>query len=203
MTVLAQLATALGRRDQTPNQDLARRIAGSGDETAVQELVENLALEGSKLRGDCIKVLYEIGETRPDLIARHCDVFCSLLDSADNRLVWGAMTALDAIVSREPARIYRHLGKILDAADRGSVIAKDHAMGILVGLASFSATRPAAFPYSSSGCTAARTISFRCTRRRSSRSFAIRIGRASAMSSSRELTASRRNRRRRVSGRSW
>jgi hypothetical protein len=45
------------------------------------------------------------------------------------------MTALDCIASINPARIHKHLGKIMMASDKGSVITKDHAIGILIKLA--------------------------------------------------------------------
>jgi hypothetical protein len=45
------------------------------------------------------------------------------------------MTALDYIASINPARIHKHLGKIMMASDKGSVITKDHAIGILIKLA--------------------------------------------------------------------
>jgi hypothetical protein len=51
--------------------------------------------------------------------------------------VWGAMIALDTMASKEPKGIYGMLPKILKVADTsGSVIARDHAVGILVKLAS-------------------------------------------------------------------
>lgn len=80
--------------------------------------------------------MYEIGAERPDLIADYEKEFLNLLESRNNRLVWGAMTALDYIASINPARIHKHLGKIMMASDKGSVITKDHAVGILTKLAS-------------------------------------------------------------------
>ena len=47
------------------------------------------------------------------------------------------MTALDGIVTKEPRGVYSLLAKILAVADKGSVITKDHAVGILIKLASF------------------------------------------------------------------
>lgn len=137
MTVLNKLATALRRRDEVPNQLLAAQIALANDKEAVRELAENLSNRDQRIRSDCIKVLYEIGERNPDLIASHHRAFGELLSTKDNRLVWGAMTALDAITLHEPRSIFRLLPKILATADRGSVITRDHAVGILIKLASF------------------------------------------------------------------
>ncbi|HEV7475819.1 MAG TPA: hypothetical protein VGN90_17315 [Pyrinomonadaceae bacterium] len=135
MTVLNQLASALNRRDEVPNQELAQEILRTRDKRAVKELVENLTNKNKKIPADCIKVLYEIGEREPSLIAPYYREFGKLLDSKNKRLVWGAMTALDCISALEPKGVHGLLAKILDVADNsGSVIARDHAVGILVKL---------------------------------------------------------------------
>jgi hypothetical protein len=135
MSVLDKLATALGRRDEVPNQELARRIVRERNAAAVQELVDNLANKNKGIQNDCIKALYEIGEANPDLIAKYYKEFGKLLESKNNRLVWGAMIALDTIALKEPKRVHGMLSKILNAADTsGSVIARDHAVGILAKL---------------------------------------------------------------------
>jgi hypothetical protein len=135
MSILDKLASSLNRRDEVPNQLLAEEIVRSKDRSAVKELVENLQNRNRKIQSDCIKVLYEIGERSPDLIADYADEFAALLESANGRLVWGAMTALDAIASADPERISALLPKVLAGAESGSVIARDHAVGILVTLA--------------------------------------------------------------------
>ena len=130
-----ELATALNRRDEVPNQELARRIVRDRNAAAVKELVQNLNHKNKGIQSDCVKVLYEIGESNPDLIAKYYKEFSKLLESKNNRLVWGAMTALDTIALKEPKSIFGMLSKILEVADgSGSVIARDHAVGILVKL---------------------------------------------------------------------
>ncbi len=135
MTVLNQLATALNRRDEVPNQELAQRIVKAGDSIAVNELVENLSNKDKNIQSDCVKVLDEIGARRPELIAEYSREFERLLESRNNRLVWGAMTALDYIAAVEPEAVRGMLPKILAAADQGSVITRDHAVGVLAKLA--------------------------------------------------------------------
>lgn len=134
MTALDKLATALNRRDEVPNQELAKDIVRTNDRRAVKELVENLAHKDKNIQSDCIKVLYEIGEREPALIAPYYREFGKLLASKNNRLVWGAMTALDSITAQEPKGVYGLLARALEAADSGSVITRDHAVGILVKL---------------------------------------------------------------------
>src|SRR5262249_52739729 len=131
MSILDKLATALDRRDEVPNQDLADQIVRMRDKKAVQELVDNLANKNKNIQSDCIKVLYEIGEREPGLIAGPCNAFAGLLESSNNRLVWGAMTALDAIAAVEPTAVAQFVGTIVAHADAGSVITRDHAVGIL------------------------------------------------------------------------
>jgi hypothetical protein len=132
MKVRAKLATSSHRTGQTLNQELAKRIAEKGDREAVSKLVGNLT--NSSVQSDCIKVLYEIGELRPSLIADFRANFIELLGSENNRMVWGAMTALDTITLEDPDATYSALTRIIAAADSGSVITKDHAVSILIKL---------------------------------------------------------------------
>ncbi|MCB0543148.1 MAG: hypothetical protein R2791_05680 [Saprospiraceae bacterium] len=134
MSVLEKLASALGRRDEAPNVALATALAASGDTAAIEELVEGLSARDKNIQSDCIKVLYEIGERKAGLIAPFKEIFAGLLGSKNNRLAWGAMTALDAIAGVDPQGIHPYLPAIVDAADTGSVITRDHAVGILIKL---------------------------------------------------------------------
>lgn len=136
MSVISKLASSLGRKDEVPNQELAQQIIKSDNKKAIKELVENLSNKDTKIQNDCIKVLYEIGEHEALLIAAYDEEFLSLLENKNNRLVWGAMTALDCIASINPGIIYKNLDKILVAADKGSVITKDHGVSVLIKLAS-------------------------------------------------------------------
>ncbi|MGO4182467.1 hypothetical protein AB4Z17_14885, partial [Paenibacillus sp. TAF43_2] len=95
MTIIDKLAASLNRKDEGPNQELAKYIADRDDKGAVIELVDNLHNNDKNIQSDCIKVLYEIGDLRPSLIAEYSKEFVTLLDDGNNRLVWGAMTALD------------------------------------------------------------------------------------------------------------
>jgi predicted HNH restriction endonuclease len=71
MSIIKMLATSLGRRDEVPNIDLAIKIAESGNEGAVKELIGNLSNKNKKIQADCIKTLYEIGERKPELISKY------------------------------------------------------------------------------------------------------------------------------------
>jgi hypothetical protein len=134
MTVIQQLASSQGIRSSDPNKELAKELAGTGDSKAIKELVDNLKNKDKNIQSDCIKVLYELGEIRPQLISGYAKEFIALLDNKNNRLQWGAMTALDMITQGNPKLIYNALGKIIDIADKGSVITTDHCVGILLKL---------------------------------------------------------------------
>lgn len=145
MSVIDQLASSLGRRDEVPNQELAKRIAALKDQQAVQELIDNLTNKNKDIQSDCIKVLYEIGEISPSLIAPFYREFLALLDHKNNRLQWGAMTALSSITLENPQVIYDSLSRIVAAADKGSVITRDYAVNILLRLYSVSRYADEAF----------------------------------------------------------
>ncbi|MFI5422224.1 MAG: hypothetical protein ACHQ1H_14765, partial [Nitrososphaerales archaeon] len=134
MSVVDRLATSLKRRDERPNVELAERIVAGNDREAVTELVKNLTNDNSSIQSDCIKVLYEIGEKRPDLIASYTKEFITLLGNKNNRLSWGAMTALDSIVPQNPEEIYGALPQLVKITEKGSVITRDHFVNILIKL---------------------------------------------------------------------
>lgn len=135
MNTIQKLATSLGRRDEIPNQELAMEIFLSRDKKAIIEIIDHLANKDKNIQSDCIKVLYELGRLESKLIQQFASVFLDLLQSKNNRMIWGAMMALNAIASENQETIYRQLSKILAASDHGSVITKDHAIGILIKLA--------------------------------------------------------------------
>lgn len=147
MNAIEILATSLKKRDDKPNQDLADEIIRSGRNDWVKELVENLNNKDKNIQSDCIKVLYEIGERgSAEMIAPYCREIGSILTSKNNRLVWGAMTALDMIASVNPDEVYNLLPLIMSAIDNGSVITIDHGVGILAKLSGMKKYAETAFP---------------------------------------------------------
>ncbi|MEP3279290.1 MAG: hypothetical protein ABJN26_12620 [Stappiaceae bacterium] len=134
--IAAQLASSLGHTDESANIELAEALCQSDDQTAVAFVVDILETGTKTLRKDAIKVLYEVGARRPELIVPHTDVFFDGIDSRDNRIVWGALKALAKICTVSPDSVADRLNLVLKAADNGSVIAKDQAVEILVSLKS-------------------------------------------------------------------
>ena len=135
MSVLSKLAGSLGRRDEQPNVDLAEALVKKRDAASIKELVNALTGGAMAVQNDAIKVLYEIGARKPDLVASHAGAFLALLKSGNNRNVWGALQALESIADLRAKELAAHLAEILHAADKGSVIAKDKPIAILAKLA--------------------------------------------------------------------
>jgi hypothetical protein len=148
MSILTQLASALGRRDDVPNQELARRLAEARDTDSIAELAANLQNRDPVIQSDCIKVLYEIGYLAPDLLAPFAADYLKLLRSKNNRLVWGGMIALSTVATLCADELYPRTADIQKAVDRGSVITID--AGVLT-LSRIAAVMPdynqAIFPY--------------------------------------------------------
>ncbi len=78
MTVLDKLASSLNRNDEMPNQELAKQIVQEKDKNAIKELIFNLNNPDKNIQSDCIKVLYEIGERNPSLIAEYAYDFIAI-----------------------------------------------------------------------------------------------------------------------------
>ncbi len=69
MPALQRIAHFQGRRDEAPNQELARELASARDRDGICEIAENLRNKNKDIQADCIKVLYEVGYIDPGLIA--------------------------------------------------------------------------------------------------------------------------------------
>lgn len=136
MSVLERIAYFQDRRDEVPNQELARQLVDAGDKEGIREIAENLWHKNINVQSDCIKVLYEVGYIKPELIVDYAADFVKLLNSKHNRLVWGAMISLSTIVSLAADELYPLRDKIIKVIDKGSVITVDGGVMVLAGIAS-------------------------------------------------------------------
>lgn len=93
---------------------------------------------------DCLKMLYEIGYLKPELVAPYAGDFLKLLRSRKNRLVWGAMIALSTVAGLVADESYPHVAEIQRAITEGSVITVDAGVLTLARLAKTGAARQAA-----------------------------------------------------------
>lgn len=64
------------------------------------------------------------------MIRDYADDFLNLLTSSNNRLVWGAMTALNTIAEEVPSAIFPQIDKVISAYKNGSVITIDNSMSV-------------------------------------------------------------------------
>ena len=122
MSVLSRIAFFQNRRDEVPNQELARELAASKDAAGIAEIAANLWNKNQNISSDCLKVLYEIGYIDPQLIAGHVGDFLKLLQSKNNHMVWGAMIGLGTIAHLRPAETWAQIDAVVAAVEHGSVI---------------------------------------------------------------------------------
>lgn len=136
MPALQQIAYFKNRRDEVPNQVLARKLAAAKDRKGIREIAENLWHENPQVQSDCLKVLYEIGFIQPELIANNVGDFLQLLQSKNNRLIWGGMIALSTIAAIKANEIFLRVKEIQRAMANGSVITLDNGIKTLAIVAS-------------------------------------------------------------------
>jgi hypothetical protein len=107
MSVLDRIAFFQNRRDEVPNQQLAKELAETENKVGIEEIAQNLKHKNQNVKSDCLKVLYEIGYLNPDLIADYASDFLALLKSKNNRMVWGAMIAIATVADKKKERNLR------------------------------------------------------------------------------------------------
>lgn len=118
MPVFERLASVQGIRSDVPNQELAKELAEKDDFEAIRE------------------------------IADYVDDFIGLLESRNNRLIWGAMIALSTITRIYPGDIFIARERIMRAIEKGSVITVDAGIRALSGVAAANAEyNSILFPY--------------------------------------------------------
>ncbi|MBD8523531.1 hypothetical protein IAI09_22175 [Lysinibacillus fusiformis] len=138
MSVVNLLASQLSRNDEEPNIELAHKLVHEENYTGIEEIMENLTCKDKKIQYDCIKVAYEIGQVKPELISKYVLTFIELLRSPNNRLVWGGMMALATIAEVTSVTIMAHLNILKSAMKEGSVITIDKGVLTLAKLAAVS-----------------------------------------------------------------
>jgi hypothetical protein len=133
--MIEKTAYSLGRNDEEPNIELAKKLAKTKNKKGIKEIVNGLNNPKEQIAKDCIKVLYEIAEIAPELVSEYAGAFIQLLESRNNRLVWGSMTALAKIVSLNSDEIFKNLDIIIKAYEKGSVITVDNSISVFAELA--------------------------------------------------------------------
>lgn len=119
------LSSTLGTKSQQPNIDLAVKLAAAKDIGTIQQIAGHLTSKDKAIASDCIKVMYEIGAINSELIVDYLDTFLELINSKNNRMVWGAMYAIAETTPYNTAKVNDNFDKIHAAYKRGSVITID------------------------------------------------------------------------------
>ena len=96
------LACKLGRNDENPNIELAEKLCAGMDKKGIREIIDGLKSKEQAVAYDCVKVLYEVGQRKPELIADFAGDFITALSDKNNRTVWGSMMALVYITPIKP-----------------------------------------------------------------------------------------------------
>lgn len=136
MSVLTKLACMQDRRDEEPNENLARELVERKETEGIKEIAENLWNKDRNVQSDCASVLEQIGHLAPELIEDYVSDFLKLLSSKNNRLVWGAMITLAMVADRKPEEIFANRDTIVEAIKGGSVITRDNGLKTLAIVAS-------------------------------------------------------------------
>lgn len=132
--VMDLLACHLGVQSEEPNIALAVALCGTQDAAAIGKIVDGLQSKDTAVANDCIKVLYEIGYRKPELVSEYAEHFLRLLHSRNNRLVWGGMIALAQIAPLNPDVIFDHGERVIRAYRDGSVITRDASIIVFAAL---------------------------------------------------------------------
>ena len=125
MSTLDRIAYFQGRRDEVPNQELARdsgRARGPGGHPGDRRsLVAPRTERPQRLSQGVLRDrLSQAGVVAPD-----AGDFLTLLGSRNNRLVWGAMIGLVTVAEIVADEIYPHAAEIQRAMAGGTIITLD------------------------------------------------------------------------------
>lgn len=131
MSILNELASMQGRKDEEPNKELGKRLVETADLEGIREAADNLRNEDKKIQIDCLDVLEQVGLLAPELIEDYLEEFLKLVFGKDNRLIWAAMINITLIADRKPDQIINRLDDIIGVIEKGSVITRDNGIKIL------------------------------------------------------------------------
>jgi len=122
MSYIEKISYHLGERSEVPNQVLARDLANMKNIEAIEEIHSYLFDKNKSIASDCLKVLYEIGYIDPTLISIYLNDFIGLLNSKNNRMVWGSMIAIANISNVLPDNVYKTKDLIKHKIETGTTI---------------------------------------------------------------------------------
>lgn len=135
MEYINQISYHLGRKDEVPNQDLAKQLANEENIQGIAEIAGYLSDKNKSIASDCLKVMYEIGYIKPSLLIPYTDELIEFIHSKNNRMVWGAMIGLSSLAKVIPERIFKEKTLILEKIETGTVITNVWGVYTIINLA--------------------------------------------------------------------
>lgn len=134
MKWISKIAFNRNIRNETPNKELAKELADTNNKEGIKEISGYLYDKNKSVSSDCLAVLYTIGYSKPELIQEYVDDFLKLIESKNNRMVWGSMIALSTIARLKSYYIYKKIDLILQTMKKGTLITEVWGIKTLVNL---------------------------------------------------------------------
>jgi len=121
-------------RNETPNKELAKELCRLESTDGIKEIAGYLFDKNKSVASDCMAVLYHIGYEKPRLISNYLETFLRLLESKNNRMVWGAMIAIATISKIKFEEIFQHIDLVIKTMKSGTLITEVWGIKALAGI---------------------------------------------------------------------
>ena len=129
MSIIDQLASRVGTRQEAPNEKVARLCVEHPE--YLNEIQDNLKSKDKRVQGDCAEVFAEVAKIKPELTAKYIEDLLTMLATKNNRALWEGLAAISLVAPLTADRIYPHKDELLHLARTGSVIVVDGAVSTL------------------------------------------------------------------------
>lgn len=141
LPVEAALADLASDADQVRTRAYAERLSDCGDAESISALVICLRSKDKHLRRAAAHVVGEIADRRPDLFLPHVSALFEIVRTGSGPAVWESLHALADVARHDPTALAPYRDTVVAALDGPSVIARDNAVRILVGIAALVSER--------------------------------------------------------------
>lgn len=134
MSWINKIAFHKNIRNEEPNKELAEELASTNNTEGIKEISQYLFDKNKSISSDCLAVLYTIGYSKPELIKDYLGDFLILLESKNNRMIWGSMIALSTIAEIKSNEIFKSIDLIMQTIKKGTLITEVWGIKTLVNL---------------------------------------------------------------------
>jgi hypothetical protein len=135
ISVVDQILATVNLPTEAPSSQIAQSIAKTQDHASLEGIFSLLSHANKKVQRNAMRVIYKLSKIDAALLKPHLEALFGLLKSKQNRMVWSAMISIDSLTEVMPEQVYERLETILSVVNKGSVIVKDHTVGVLAQLA--------------------------------------------------------------------